>query len=146
MGLGRLVRSALLIMKRLTALADPTTTRPQPEDPMTDAPELTRTYTAAQLEAWELPHPSSTGAYIDEEYDAGHRWYEVQRVIFRDPTDGTTWSLLRADPATEMQENDWWCRYTGADAIVCKRVVAREVAVTKWFDATAADLAEGEAR
>lgn len=109
----------------------------------TEPADLTRTYTVAQLEAWDLPHPSSTGAYLDEEYASGHRWYEVQRVIFRDPTDGTTWSLLRADPATEIQENDWWCRYRSAAEIVCKRVVPREVTVTKWFDATADDLAGG---
>lgn len=106
---------------------------------------LTRTYTTAQLEAWDLPHPSSTGIYLDEEYASSHRWYEVQRVIFRDPTDDTTWSLLRADPATEMQENPWWCRYASADEIVCKRVVPREVTVTKWFEATADDFT-GEAR
>lgn len=107
--------------------------------------ELTRTYTVAQLEALDLPYPSSTGAYIDEEYYSGHRWYEVQRVIFRDPADDTTWSLLRADPATENQENDWWDRYASPEAIVCKRAVSRQVTVTKWFDATAEDLAEGEA-
>lgn len=103
---------------------------------------LTRTFTADQLDAMLLPHPSHgpDGAYIDEEEYSHHRWCTVYRVIFRDPADGTTWSLLRADPATEHQENDWWERYADAQHIVCVRVVPREVSVTKWFDATEADL------
>lgn len=113
------------------------------QNPADGTAELTRTYTAAQLEAIGVPYED--GVIHEQETSESHRWYTVRRIVFRDPADGTTWLVLRADPATEMQENDWWIRYASADQIVCKRAVSREVTVTKWFDATADDLAESEA-
>jgi hypothetical protein len=101
--------------------------------------ELTRTYTAAQLEAIGVPHED--GVIGEMEYFQSHRWYTVHRVVFRDPADGTTWSVLRADPATESQENDWWDRYGSADRITARRVEPREVTRTEWFEVAAAESA-----
>lgn len=93
-----------------------------------------RTYTADQLEEWDLPYPSKGGVFIEERYDNEHRWYVVWRVVFRDPTDGTTWSILRANDKTEMGEVPWWYRYDNRDTITAVRVEPREVTRTEWFE------------
>jgi hypothetical protein len=95
--------------------------------------ELTRTYTVDQLEALGLPWDNVIARDSEDE----HRWYINWRIIFRDPADGTTWSIVRSEDKTEMGEVNWWYSYDGPDAIIARRVEFREVTVTQWFEVTA---------
>src|SRR5580658_8447653 len=108
-------------------------------DPISAEPlELTRTFTVDQLEEIGLPHEG----YLHAEYVTEHRWYSVWRVTFRDPADDTNWSVLRADPATERQENDWWTRYPDRNAVPRKRMELRTVTRQEWQMAAAPAMTE----
>lgn len=107
------------------------------EKTMTD---LTRTYTADYLEDLGLPYEN----YLARDNEDERRSYTNWRIVFRDPADGTTWSIVRAEPKNDMGEPAWWYRYDSPDAIVARRVEPREVTVTQWVDV--ADEAKVAAR
>lgn len=92
--------------------------------------ELKRTFTADQLEAVGLPWDNTLARDSEDE----HRWYINWRIIFRDPADNTTWSIIKTEDKTEIADLDWWYSYDDRDTIVARRVEPREVTVTQWFE------------
>lgn len=95
--------------------------------------DLTRTYTADALAVLGLPWEN----YLARDDEDEHRWYVNWRIIFRDPADNTTWSIIRAEDKGEMDGVDWWNAYDSRDAIVAKRMDVRQVMVDEWFEVTA---------
>lgn len=91
-----------------------------------------RTYTADQLEDLGLPWKN----YLARDNEDERRSYTNWRIVFRDPADGTTWSIVRAEPKNEMGEPAWWYSYDSRDEIVARRVEAREVTTTQWVEVT----------
>ena len=89
-----------------------------------------RTYTAEQLAALGLPYEN----YLARDEDDEHRWYINWRIVFRDPADDTTWSIVHSDDKTDMGGLDWWYSYDSRDEIVAERVEPREVTVTQWVE------------
>jgi len=89
-----------------------------------------RTYTADQLEALGLPWENVIARDSEDE----HRWYINWRIIFRDPADDTTWSIIKSEEKGEMGALDWWHCYDSRDEIVAERVESRQVTVTQWFE------------
>lgn len=98
-----------------------------------DKIELTRTYTADQLEAIGVPYDKVLTRDSEDE----HRWYILWRIVFRDPADNTTWAVLRAEDTTEMGEIPWWYAYDSEDKIEAKRVEVRQVLRDEWYEVTA---------
>lgn len=92
--------------------------------------ETKRTYTVDQLEALGLPYEN----YLARDNEDERRSYTNWRIIFRDPADDTTWSIIRAEPKNEMGEPAWWYSYDSCDKIVARRVEPREVTVTQWVE------------
>jgi len=95
--------------------------------------DLTRTYTADQLEELGLPWEN----YLVRDSEDERRSYTNWRIIFRDPADDTTWSIIRAEPKNEYGEPSWWYSYRSAEEIVARRVEPREVTTTQWFEVRA---------
>ena len=97
---------------------------------MTEPNPNRRTYTAGQLEALGLPWENVIARDSEDE----HRWYINWRIIFRDPADDTTWSIIKSEEKGEMGALDWWHCYDSRDEIVAERVESRQVTVTQWFE------------
>ncbi len=95
--------------------------------------DLKRTYTADQLEALGLPWEN----YLARDSEDEHRWYINWRIIFRDPADDTTWSIIKTENKNENGELSWWYSYGSSGEIVAWRVEAREVTVTQRFEVKA---------
>jgi hypothetical protein len=91
---------------------------------------LTRTYTVDQLDTLGLPYEN----YLARDSEDERRSYTNWRIVFRDPADDTTWSIIRSEPKNEMGEPSWWYSYDDENSIVAKRVEVREVTVTQWVE------------
>ena len=91
--------------------------------------DLTRTYTADQLERLGLPWDNVLARFGEDE----HRWYINWQIVFCDPADDTTWAITRSEDKGDNGELDWWYSYDSRDKIEAYRVEPREVTVTQWF-------------
>lgn len=94
--------------------------------------DLTRTYTADQLEHLGLPWDNVLARFGEDE----HRWYINWQIVFRDPADDTTWAITRSEDKGDNGDLDWWYSYANRDEIVAERVEPREVTVTQWVNVT----------
>ena len=95
--------------------------------------EIKRTYTVDQLGALGLPYEN----YLVRDSEDERRSYTNWRIIFCDTTDGSFWSIIRAEPKNDYGEPAWWYSYRSSEEIVARRVEPREVTVTQWCEVEA---------
>lgn len=98
-------------------------------------PNLTRTFTVAELEAIGVPFDLTDDQVVSRELVGTERWSSVYELLFR--LDGRVWSVKYERPATEHQEVPTF-RY---EPVTATAMEERQVTVTKWMPVQAGEVA-----
>lgn len=105
-------------------------------------PNITRTFTRAELEAigvpdkWNASGPAAE--HLHEEQIGSRRWVSVHWLVFRAPDDGKAYAVSYEQGLTESQDGtDPW---NDDDEVTATAVEERQVTVTQWLPVETAEV------
>jgi hypothetical protein len=91
--------------------------------------KLTRTFTAAELDAIGVPFDLPENAEVSDTQVSAGRWTETRRILFRH--EGRVWAVAYRTGLTEEQEVEPFEHY--ADLVPATAMEERQVTVTQWL-------------